>query len=557
MMAVPSSGRATAQLEVQVLWNRIETLVEEQARALIHTAFSNILSEGADLSAAVFDTSGNMIGQAVTGTPGHINVTGVAVRNFLRKYPAGSLRPGDVLISNDPYGISGHLLDIAVVTPVFMGDDAVAYVASICHTVDIGGIGYTLAANSTFEEGLYLPYLKLYKAGRPNEDVHEIIAANVRAPDQVLGDLRAQVAGNSVAARGLLELMEEFGLSEVDSFSADITARTERAIRSAIEKVPDGTYTNELMMDGAEKDIRLCASVRVEGGAVTVDFEGSSSASELGLNVCYNYTAAYTIFAVKAALAPDVPNNEGTFRPVTVVAPRGSIVHAIHPQPTQARHVVGQAVAEVVLGALAKAVPEDVICEGATPLWILSASGQRPDGSPFSFTFFTSGGMGATAKGDGLSATMFPSGARGTPVEIVEASSPLLFLRKELRADSGGAGQYRGGCGQVISFRARTGLPWRLPTMYGRTAFPAQGLRGGAAGARGSATRNDTETLEPMNSYVMAPDDVVTLLLPGGGGYGEPGARERDAISEDVANGYVSGACARDDYGFAEDGSQP
>ncbi|MQA06859.1 MAG: hydantoinase B/oxoprolinase family protein [Streptosporangiales bacterium] len=550
-----TSQSAAGRLEVQVLWSRIITLVEEQAKALIFTAFSNILSEGADLSAGVFDTQGRMIAQAVTGTPGHINVTGVAVKNFLKRYPPGSLSPGDVLISNDPYGISGHVLDITVVTPVFDSNGQVlAYVASICHAVDMGGLGYTSQASSTYEEGLYVPYLKLYVGGTMNPDIAAIIEANVRSPIQVMGDLRAQAAANSVAVQGILDVMEEFGLSEIDSFGGEVMARTESAMRAAIRDVRNGSYRHEIVMDGAEGDIVLRVRVDVSDEDITIDFDSSSPASHRGLNVCLNYTVAYAIFAVKAALAPDVPNNEGSFQPVHVHAPEGCIVHAVHPQPTQARHVVGQVVAEVVLGALAEVIPEQVITESAAPLWILNASGQTKDDTPFSFTFFTSGGMGASADGDGLHATMFPSGARGTPVEIVEVSSPVMFHQKELRADSGGPGRHRGGCGQEIRFGVTTGRSWRLPTMYGHISYPAAGLAGGLPGARGIARRNGSEPLDPMGSYSMEPDDVVSLSLPGGGGYGPPAERDPAAIEDDVRNGYVSEDAARKDYGPSGEG---
>lgn len=533
---------------LEVIWNRLISIVEEEAKTLIRTSFTNILSDAGDLSAGLFDTKGNMLAQAVTGTPGHINTMATGVRHFLRHHPVHTLEPGDVLLGNNPYDISGHLMDLTVVTPVFYAGKLVGLFASCCHTLDIGGLGFTTEGESVYEEGLHIPYLKYYRKGRLNEDLQSIIAHNTRTPYEVLGDLRAQVIANEVASQRLLEVMEEFGLTELDSLGAEIIRRSEEGMRRAIAEIPDGKYESEIFSDGVDEPVLLRCTLHIQGDEITVDFSGSSPASRKGINVCLNYTHAYVTFALKGALAPDIPNNEGSFRPIHVTAPEGCILNAKAPMPVTGRHIVGHFTSECVLRALYHAVPDRVLAEGATSIWIIQVMGQKQDGQTFSYVTFTAGGMGARPDKDGLSATAFPSGIRGTPVEIIESSSPIIIHQKELKPDSGGPGKYRGGLGQVIRIGVRTGNPWRFPTMYDRTRFAPRGLAGGGDGAKGGIYLNGTQPLAPKHMYNLEPDDIVTLHLPGGGGYGDPAQRDPQQVLADVINGYVSPESARRDY---------
>lgn len=540
-------------IQVEVLWNRLIGIVEEQATVLIRTAFTNIISDAGDLSAGIFDTRGNMIAQAVTGTPGHINSMAIGQRHFLTAFPPGTLQPGDVLISNDPHQFSGHLNDFTVSTPIYRGDRLVAYFASTCHALDIGGRGFGPEGRDSYEEGLYIPISKYYLAGKPNEELRKLLRANVRTPDEVLGDLHAQVAANSVGGRRLLETMDEFGLDHVEVIADEIVSRSERAMRQAISGLPDGAYCNSLTCDGWDEPITIKARVLVDGDELEVDFGGTSPEVAYGVNVVLNYTIAYTTYALKTAICPEVPNNEGSFRPVRIHAPEGSILNCRPPAPVAARHIVGHFAPECVLGALADVLPSRSVAEGANTIWNIQAAGRWPSGRPFHFVAMMAGGMGARASKDGLSAAIFPSGIRGTPVEIVETASPLVITRKELRRDSGGPGRYRGGLGQEVHLRVRSDAPLEFTAMFDRTRFPARGLHGGQAGACGEVQLDDGTVLAAKGKHTIPPERTLVLRLPGGGGYGPPLARSVEAVWQDVRNGFVSREQAASAYGVCLD----
>ena len=360
-------------IQVEVLWNRLIGIVEEQATVLIRTAFTNIISDAGDLSAGVFDTRGNMIAQAVTGTPGHINSMAIGQRHFLAAYPPGTLQPGEVLISNDSHQFSGHLNDFTISTPIYRGEQLVAYFASTCHALDIGGRGFGPEGRDRFEEGLYVPITKYYMAGKPNEELRKLLIANVRTPDEVLGDFHAQVAANNVGGQRLLEMMDEFGMESLEPIADEIITRSERAMREAIRGLPDGEYRNSLTCDGWEEPVTIQARVRVDDDELEVDFSGTSAEVPYGVNVVLNYTIAYTTYALKAAICPEVPNNEGSFRPVRIVAPQGSILNCSRSAPVAARHIVGHFAPECVLGALADIIPERALAEGANTIWNIPA----------------------------------------------------------------------------------------------------------------------------------------------------------------------------------------
>ncbi|MEZ4507444.1 MAG: hydantoinase B/oxoprolinase family protein [Thermomicrobiales bacterium] len=328
-------------IRLEVMWNRLVSVVNEQAAALMRTSFTSIVREAGDLSAGVFDARGNMIAQAVTGTPGHINAMATCIHHFLAVYPAETLRPGDVLITNDPQKTSGHLHDFTVITPVFLDDRLVGFFGNTCHVLDIGGIGLSTDARSIFEEGLFIPITKLFAQGNLNEELIKILTHNVRTPEPVLGDIYAQAAGNDVGAERLIEFMHEFGLESLEPLADEIIDRSEQAMRRAISELPDGIYRNEVWSDGYEHPVKLAVAIEKTGDRMHVDWAGSSMESERGINVVLNYTHAYTTYALKCALAPEVPNNEGSFRPVTVDAPPRSILNALPPAPVSARHILG------------------------------------------------------------------------------------------------------------------------------------------------------------------------------------------------------------------------
>jgi N-methylhydantoinase B len=543
------------QLVLEVLWNRLISVVNEQAAALMRTSFTSIVREAGDLSAGVFDRRGRMIAQAVTGTPGHINPMATCMHHFLAKYPVDSLRPGDVLITNDPWKTASQLNDITIVTPIFKGDRLVALFGNCCHALDIGGRGLAADSREVFEEGLFIPVLKLYDAGAPVEPVFEFLRANVRTPEEVLGDVHSQVVGNEVGGRQLLSFLDEFGLPDIEALSEVIVERTERAMRERIAALPDGDYRYRAEIDGFDASVRIEVTVRVRGDELTVDYAGSSPSVGHGINVALNYTAGYTTYGVKCAISPDVPNNEGSFRPVTVTAPEGCILNAPYPCAIGGRHLVGHFLPTAVFGALADALPERVIAPGADALWDTQIFGEDPrTGQRFTYVWFSAGGAGALASKDGLSATAFPSGIAGVPAEVIETLSPVVVKRRELRQDSAGPGEFRGGLGQTLELAVQGERPFMFSGLYERIDHPAPGLHGGKPGGAGVLTTNRPDIELRAKARVPLPAGTeITLGLPGGGGYGPPWRRDPTRVLADVQGGYVSLEQAREAYGVAID----
>jgi N-methylhydantoinase B len=534
---------------LEVLWNRLVSVVEEQARVLMRTSFTSVVREAGDLSAGLFDRRGRMVAQAVTGTPGHVNAMATSMHHFLAEVPAETLEQGDVLITNDPWQTSGHLNDFTVITPVYRDGELAAFFGNCCHALDVGGRGLGADSRQVYEEGLLVPVTRLFRRGEPNEELFRLIRANVRAPFEVVGDLYAQAGSNEVGGARLLEMIEEFDLGDLESLSDEVCSRSENAMREAITALPDGVYENEAYADGFDDPIRLAVAIRVEGDEVRVDYDGSSRESDRGINVVLNYTAAYTTFGVKCAISPEVPNNDGSFRPLHVTAPDGCILNARHPAPVGARHIIGHFLPGLIHGALAQVIPDKVLAQGADSLWNTQITGRREGGEPFTYVFFSGGGMGARPTGDGLSATAFPSGIRGVPAEVIENISPVVMHRRELRPDSEGPGRYRGGFGQEMEIGVRGDSDWVISAMYDRTKCAAQGICGGSPGATGTVRAADGGELHPKRQQRLAAGERVTLSLPGGGGYGDPLEREPRMVARDVEDGLVSVERAREVYG--------
>jgi N-methylhydantoinase B len=546
-------ARPTDPVFVEVAWNRLIAVVEQEAQALLRTAFTTVVRESGDLSAGVFDTTGRMIAQAVTGTPGHINSMALAVEHVLAAFPAATLAPGDVLATNDPWLASGHLNDITVVTPVFHHGRMIGLTASTCHAMDIGGRGVGVDAADCYEEGILLPVCKLYAGGQPQQ-VLDILRANVRVPDAVMGDVHAQIAGNAVGAQRCSEMMDEFGLETLDELGAAILDRSEAAMRAAIAEIPDGEYRHRLELDGFDEPIVIHCRVVVDGTNLLVDYAGSSPPSRRGINVVLNYTRAYTTYGVKCAVAPHVPNNAGSFRPVTITAPEGCILNVLRPAPVAARHTVGLLLPDAVMGALSLAIPDRVIAQGSSCIWTVDMRGRTEDGQPFAYSFFTIGGTGARGAKDGMSVTQFPSTIRGVPVEVVEAVSPLVIHRKRIARDTAGPGRHRGGCGVDLEIGVRTHDDVLYSSVYEHVRVPPRGLFGGAAGAAGRLGLADGRTLPAKAKHWLKPGDRITLRTPGGGGIGDPFTRDPAAVADDVTRGLVSSEAAARDYGVVVDG---
>ncbi|MGC7099447.1 hydantoinase B/oxoprolinase family protein [Amycolatopsis lurida] len=531
---------------VGVVGNRLHSILAEQQNALVNTAFSSVVRESLDLACAVFDSRGEMIGQSVGGTPGHINAMATGMHHFVAAFPPERLAPGDVLLTNDPWQTAGQINDITVATPVFHRGRVIAWFASCCHAPDIGGRLVSAEANEVFEEGLRLPIMKFLRAGEVNTELEAIIRANVRTPEETIGDLYAQVAGNDVGAASLVRLAEEFGLDSIDEIAAEIMNRSERALRDAIAALPDGTFRSELRTDGfGAEEVFLKVALTVRGEDIDIDFAGSSPQSKHGINVVLNYTRAYASFAVKAAIAPGVPHNAGSFRPVHVTAPAGSVLNCLPPAPVASRHLIGHFLPSLLIGAL-----DGRMAHSADALWMTIWRGQsHEDGREFMLNVFQTGGIGARATKDGLNTTGFPSGLRATPTEVIETMAPLVQTRRVLRTDSGGAGTRRGGLGQSTTVTARGDISWSVNGNVDRTSSPAIGVHGGLDGAPGRFGLADGTALPGKRRVPLEPDAVVDVVLPGAGGYGDPHERDPERVLADVVDGYVSIEAARDVYG--------
>lgn len=523
-------------IELEILWQSLIATVNEQAKALQRSAFSPIVREAGDLANGVFDRRGRMVAQAVTGTPGHINSLAMAVVNILDEYPIDKLDPGDVLITNDPYKTAGQLLDVTVLVPVWRHERIIAFFGSTIHHTDVGGYGIGAGGRDVFEEGLWIPIVKLMRRGERNDDAWKFILSNVRQPDHMAGDLHAQMASGEVGAQRLQALCDQYHLDDIEALSDEIVRRSEDATRAAIRELPAGTYESSALLDladGSEITIACAITVDTDAGEITVDYTGSADASPWGINVVKNYTHAYTTFTVRSVLSPDIPNNHGSLAPIKMIAPEGSIVNAVSPQPCTARHVVGMFLPNALLKALAQVKPDQAMAEGSGAVWTMQVSGNHDDGSPFITAMFTyAGGVGARSGKPGLNACSYPTGVAAVPIEVVEASAPVRFTTKALRHDSGGAGRTTGGLGQTIEFSVDTERPWQLNAVTSRLAHAPKGLFGGKAGAAGRFSVNG-EAVTTQARVTLQPDDVVRLDLPGGGGYGDP---DTDGPTADSGN---------------------
>jgi len=537
-------GGALATIQRQVTWDRLISIVEEQAQALIRTAFSTTVREAGDLSAGIFDLSGRMLAQAITGTPGHVNAMAASVGYFLEAIPLERMRAGDVYVTNDPWLGTGHLFDFTVVTPAFIDECIVGLLASTVHVVDIGGRGFGPDAGQIFEEGLCVPILPLFEQGQPCEAVMAIVRANVREPDQVIGDLYSLTVGNSVGCTRLVEMMTEFGLSDLDEISQHIIERSRSAMLDEMAELPRGLWRNEMTVDGYGEPVTLKAELQISDEGVSVDFSGTSGVSPFGINVPLSYTQAYASFGVRCVIGSSIPNNAGSLEPIKVTAPPGCILNAPRPHAVAVRHVIGQMLPDVVLGCIDKALPHRAPAEGSSSLWnpMMTGGPGLLDGqdygnaTPFSVTIFHSGGTGALPWRDGLSATAFPSGVRNTPVEITESIAPVIFHRKELRPGSGGDGRYRGGHGQLIEIAHAQGAPFAIFALFDRVDYPARGRNGGTDGAPGVVRLASGKTLKTKGKQIVPAGERLLMELPGGGGYGDPAEREHTLRERDHDN---------------------
>ncbi|MEQ8248722.1 MAG: hydantoinase B/oxoprolinase family protein [Alphaproteobacteria bacterium] len=542
-----------ARIHMQVMWNRLISVVEEQAQALLRTAFGSVAREAGDLSAGVYDLQGRMLAQAVTGTPGHVNTMAVAVQHFIDRFPLAEMKEGDVFTTNDPWLGTGHLFDFVVVTPAFLDGRLVALLASTCHLVDVGGRGFTADARSVYEEGIFIPHVRLFDGGQLNDPLIELIANNVREPIEVKGDLLALVSCNDTGCRRLVDMMREFEMASLDDLAAHILDNSRKAMIEAIRRVPNGRYEAQMTLDGYEEPVRLKLRMTVEDERIVLDYGGSSAASGYGINSPKCYSDAYSIFGLKCIIGPEIPNNAGSLEPMIVEAEPGSIVNPQRPSPVTARHVVGQMLPDIVFGCLDQAIDGGVQAESAGSIWVLAASGGTRIGNAegrFNTMSVSVGGVGGRPTKSGLNSTAFPSGVGAIPVEVTEAGSPLVFRRRELLPDSAGPGRHRGGFAQVVEVESRSGLPFTVSAAtFDRLQNPARGRHGGHNGSPGAFGLVGGASFRTKAVHTIPPGQRLYANLPGGGGFGDPFAREAADVAEEVRAGLVSVEAARASYG--------
>jgi N-methylhydantoinase B len=543
-------------ITLEILWRRLISIVDEADAAVARTAFSSLLRDAHDYTCMFTDRRGRELAQGTFATPGQSGAMALGVKRLVQSLPADSFRPGDAFITNDPWALAGHLNDVCVLSPIFYRNQLTAFTACVLHHADIGG---RVASDNhdVFEEGLFIPPVKLYDGGRLNEAVMEMIRWNVRTPQQVIGDIRSQIAANHVCAEQVCRMLAEYRLDGLDDLADEIISRSERSIREAIAKAPPGVYRAEGVIEQMEgrADLIIKCAIEVAGSDIKVDLTGSSPQVDWGGNVVYNFTYAYVHMAVKSIFDPDIPNNDGSAAPIRLTAPEGTVVNCRFPAAVAARMQIGHFMTEIIYRALAGALPNRVVAgSGGTPATMQVFYGRRNTGQPFHAVLIRGGGLGAGSARDGEGCFIFPANGANTPVEILESDSPLIVERRELLADSGGAGEQRGALGRREVFRvpaddyAPQPPAVGLGIQSGRFRLPPEGLFGGKPGAKAQFLVNG----QPGNPYGLTrlkPGDVVTMDAAGGGGYGDPRARDREAILRDVRDGKVSREGALRDYG--------
>jgi len=546
-----------SRVAYQVMWNRLISIVEEQAQALVRTAFSTSVREAGDLSAGVYNDGGEMLAQAVTGTPGHVNAMADAVPHFIRRIGRENILEGDIYITNDPWEGTGHLHDITVVTPSFHRGALVGFFACTAHVVDVGGRGFGADANSVYEEGLYIPIMKFADRGEVDHTLTRIIRGNVREPDQLVGDVYALATCNEIGHRRLIDMMEEFALADLGGISDFILTNSREATLQRIAALTPGVADGAMTIDGYDRPIHLKVRVSIEKDRVLCDWEGTSGVDRKGINVPLVYTKAYTCYALKCAIAPEIPNNAASLAPFEIAAPENSIVNALHPAPVALRHIIGHMVPDTVYAALDTLLPTTVPAEGAGCLCNFQVSLRprtdepAPEGTVRSEVLtFNSGGAGARPTLDGMNATAFPSGVMTMPVEATEQVGPVIVWRKELRPDSGGAGRYRGGLGQYMEVGAREGHEFDIQAMFDRVDHPARGRQGGKPGAPTTIAQDDGTAMKGKGKQFVPHGRKVMMAFPGGAGYGDPAERAPADVHRDLAGGYITADFAREHYGM-------
>ena len=535
-------------VSVGIMWDRLVAIADEIVSALVRTSFSTIVSESYDLTVAVLDSDRHLIAQGTYSVPAFMGSAPTTLEHMLARFPPHTLRDGDVVITNDPWFGTGHVYDINVMRPVFRDGRIVAYVISITHLPDVGGLGFGASAEEIYHEGLRLPICKLFDAGEVNSFIVELVRSNVRAPDEVIGDLMANVTATAVGERMLLQFLEEYAIADLAKLSAEIRKRSEHAMRERLRAMRSGSYRHAIDIEGIDGPIKLACRIDLSDKGLIADFDGTGASVRRGINVPLCYTRAMVLYTIKCLTVPELPNTGGMTAPITVLAPEGCLLNAIAPSPTGARHMIGHYVAPLVLGALAQAAPQSVMADTGM-MNLLTVQGRHRNGHEVSTIYFAAGGFGALRGMDGRQTLPGPSNMAVVPVEVWETLTSTTVESKRIIPDSGGAGQWRGGPGQEVVIRNDSTHPMTVLCMANRTDYPAQGFMGGGPGALRQHLLNGAP-IDPKGRYQLAPGDRLTLIEAGGGGYGDPAKRDKRAIERDISDGFITTQCAARIYGW-------
>lgn len=524
---------------LQILWTRLISIVNEAAAALVRTSFSALVREAYDFSCIITDERGQGVVQPPGSIPAFIGTLPATVRHFLAEFPAETIRPGDIFITNDPWKGTGHLADVSVAKPIFLRGTLIGFAASVAHAPDMGGRTGSTESRDVFEEGFQIPAMRLASAGKPDETFLRLLRANVRTPDEVVGDLYAQISALELMERRVIAMLEEYGLGSLAGIAGEIHRRSEAAMRAAIREIPDGTYPYEINTDGLDQPMTIKIAVHVRGDEIVVDYAGTSPQVDRALNSALCYTTAYTMYGLKCILSPDIPNNEGAFRPIRIDAPLGSIINHRFPTSGCSRAMLGHYLPFAVLGALSHVIPDRVMAGPGSPIWSVLMRGSDARGRPYSNKLFFNGGVGGSQRSDGMNCVSWPSNISLTPAEVVEQLTPCRVVYKRLRQDSGGAGRHRGGLGQDIMLENTAPTPMVVAFLAERTKFAAPGIAGGDDGEVGALHING-ETADPKRQHVLPPGGTILMRTPGGGGYGSAKERSAEAIDRDRRLAFVA-----------------
>jgi N-methylhydantoinase B len=504
-------------IELEILWKRLISVVDEASAAFVRTCFSTLVRDGNDFAIVLTDAQGRSLAQSTMSLPGFIGCLPATVRHFLDKYPAATMKPGDVFITNDPWKGSGHIHDVTTATPIFHRGKLTAFAAVVSHLPDIGGKLRSNSSREIYEEGLQIPMMKLLDDGQPNQVLIDMIVQNIRVPEQGMGDIWAQVSACRTMGERLQGLLEAVSLEDL---GAAVRERSEKAMREAIRRLPDGVYRSTVQHDGFESPIMIECALTVDGDRIDIDYAGTSAQLPRALNVVPIYTFAYTVYGLKALLCPEIPNNEGSFLPISTKAPLGSLLNPVYPAASGGRSAIGHLLPAAVFKALADVLPDKVWASGS-PNSSMTMSGAH-GGKRFAVVNFLNAGQGATARRAGYSAISFPGNLGNTPVEMMESLAPIRVLRRQIRRGSGGRGVHDGGCGISFEYEILPGATEVTASflMTQMKSAPA-GLMGGGSGLPGRLLLNG-EPIDPTEPRVLKPGDRVLMETAGGGAHGRP-----------------------------------